>query len=97
MIEGQARHFETPAALVSRYAGLFLHGLPGDHHARFAERLGAVTLDSLDSAARRHVDPSRFVAVIVADAGQVRGPLESLGWAEVECRGADDALPLERG
>ena len=34
LIEGQARHFETPSALVSRYAGLFVHGLPPDHHAR---------------------------------------------------------------
>ncbi len=44
LIEGQARHFETPSALVSRYAGLFLHGLPADHHAGFAERLEAVSL-----------------------------------------------------
>ncbi len=84
LIEGQARQFETPSALVSRYAGLFLHGLPGDHHARFAERLEAVTLDTLDSAARRHVDPARFVAVVVADASLALKPLESLGWSEVE-------------
>ncbi len=84
LIEGQARQFETPSALVSRYAGLFLHGLPGDHHARFAERLGGVTLDTLDAAARRHVDPSRFVAVVVADASLVLKSLESLGWSEVE-------------
>ncbi len=33
LVEGQARHFETPSALVSRYAGLFVHGLPLDEHA----------------------------------------------------------------
>ncbi len=84
LIEGQARHFETPSALVSRYAGLFLHGLPPDHHARFAERLGAVTPASLEAAARRHVEPSSFVYVVVADAELVAGPLRDLGWAEVE-------------
>ena len=84
LIEGQARHFETPSALVSRYAGLFLHGLPPDHHAGFADRLGAVTLSSLVEAANRRVDPQAFVFVVVADARTAAPPLERLGWAEVE-------------
>ncbi len=84
LIEGQARHFETPSALVSRFAGLFIHGLPPDHHARFADRLGSVTLGSLDDSARRQVDPSAFVAVVVADADLVAPLLESMGWASVE-------------
>ncbi len=84
LVEGQARHFETPSALVSRHAGLFLHDLPADHHARFAERLDAVSLDTLAAAARRNVDPSSFVMVVVADAGLVAGPLEGLGWGPVE-------------
>ena len=84
LIEGQARHFETPSALVSRYAGLFLHGLPDDYHARFAERIGEVRPASMEAAAARHVDPSSFVIVVVADAQAVLGPLEQLGWAQVE-------------
>jgi predicted Zn-dependent peptidase len=84
LIEGQARHFETPSALVSRYAGLFLHGLPPDHHAGFAERLEAVNLESLQAAASRRVVPESFTFVIVADAELVAGPLEALGWAVVE-------------
>ena len=81
LIEGQARHFETPSSLVARYAGLFLHGLPPDHHAGFAERLDAVTLDGMFHAVRRRVRPDRLVAVVVADAASV-GPVE--GW-----RGSD--------
>ncbi len=84
LIEGQARQFETPAALVSRYAGLFIHGLPADHHAQFAERLGAVTVDSLAATARRQIDPNALAAVVVADASVVLGPLRDLGWCEVE-------------
>jgi zinc protease len=84
LIEGQARHFETPSALVSRYAGLFLHGLPADYHARFAERLESVSLSTMEAAARRHVHPWGFVIVVVADAELVAGPLQALGWAEVE-------------
>ncbi len=84
MIEGQARHFETPSALVSRYAGLFLHGLPPDHHSGFADRLEAVTLDSLTEAASRRVDPRAFTFVVVADAEAVAPSLERLGWASIE-------------
>ncbi len=84
LIEGQARHFETPSALVSRYAGLFLHGLPADHHAGFADRLESVTLESLRSAAERRVVPDSWTFVIVADAEVVARSLGTLGWAEVE-------------
>jgi zinc protease len=84
LIEGQARQFETPASLVSRYAGLFVHGLPPDHHTHFAERLGGVTVDSLATVARRQIDPNALAAVVVADASIVLEPLRGLGWCDVE-------------
>ena len=83
LVEGQARHFETPSALVSRYAGLFLYDLPPDHHARLAERLAAIDEEAIEAAARRHLRPDSFVYVVVADAETVVAPLEKLGWAEV--------------
>ena len=82
LIEGQARHFETPAALVSRYASLFVHGLPADYLAEFAERLDAVSVDSLRAVAARHIHPDSLVAVVVADAALVAEPLKRLEWAE---------------
>ena len=84
LVEGQARHFETPAALVSRYATLFLHALPLDHHARFAERLEGVSVESLAAAARRQIHPGALVVVVVADLSLVRAPLQRLDWAELE-------------
>jgi zinc protease len=84
LLEGHARHFETPSDLVSRFASLFLHGFPADHHARFAERLSAVSLDSMARAASRRLHPEGLVAVVVADANDVLGPLEALGWGPVE-------------
>jgi len=87
LIEGQARQFENPSALVARYAGLFIHGLPPDHHARFAERLAAVSVDSLVAAAARQIHPEALVFVVVADASKVLAPLQALGWAEVEVVG----------
>ena len=83
LIEGQARHFETPAALVSRYASLIVHQLPPDHHARFSERIEAVTVDTLRAAAARQLHPDSLVTVVVADASQVSERLAHLAWAEV--------------
>ncbi len=59
LIEGQARQFETPAALLSRYAGLYVHGLPPDHHAHFAARLDGVSVASLAAAAAPPDSPRR--------------------------------------
>ena len=84
LIEGQARHFETPSSLVARYGGLFLYDLPLDDHLRLADRLKAVTIDGMQDAARRHLRPESFVYVVVADAFSVADDLARLGWAEVE-------------
>jgi zinc protease len=86
LIEGQARHFETPSALVARYAGLIVHDLPSDHHAQFAERLDAVTIDSLTVAAQRQLVPSALVVIVVADAELAAPQLETLSWADFERR-----------
>lgn len=84
IIESQARQFETPGALVSRYASVFVHDLPVDEYVRLAERLISVDLDTVIQAGHAHVDPGRFVYVIVADAEQVTTQLQQLGWTSVE-------------
>ncbi len=84
LIEGQARLFETPSSLVSRYASLYVHGLPPDHHTHFADRLEFVSLDSLARVASRLLHPEALVVVVVADASRVLEPLRRLEWADVE-------------
>ena len=84
LIEGQPRHFETPPSLVARFAASALHGLPPDDHARFADRLEAVTPDMLAAASRRHLRPGALVAVVVAEADAIADDLRRLGRAEVE-------------
>src|SRR5262249_21546279 len=66
LVEGQARLFETPSALVSRYASLYLHGLPPDYHAGLADRLASASIASMLSAARRHRLPRALIAVALA-------------------------------
>jgi predicted Zn-dependent peptidase len=83
LVEGQTRQFETPNELVSRFVSLIVHNLPPDHHARFPDRLNAVTLDSVIEAAQRRLRPESLVIVVVADLAQVEAPLKGLGWADV--------------
>jgi zinc protease len=84
LIDGQPRHFETPSALVNRYANLLIHGLPPDHEAGFPDRLRRIDRDSLLSAAQARIHPDALVVVVVADAGQVLEDLKRVEWAELE-------------
>jgi predicted Zn-dependent peptidase len=84
LVQGQPRHFETPAALVNRYANLLVHGLPADHEAGFSERLQRIDRDSLIAAARAQIHPDAMVVVVVADAAQVLEDLKRLEWAQAE-------------
>jgi zinc protease len=84
LIEGQARQFETPASLVSRYASLFVHGLPPDHHAQFAERLDGVSVATLAATASRQIHPHALVVVVAADAARALERLRRIDWADVE-------------
>jgi predicted Zn-dependent peptidase len=93
LIEGQARQFETPAALVSRYASLFVHGLPPDHHAHFAERLDGVSVASLAAAASRQIHPRALVVVVVADVARTLEQLRRLDWADVELIKDESVFP----
>ncbi len=84
LIEGHARHFETPSALVNRYANLLIHDLPLEHEIGYAERLAAVDLASLTEQAREHLHPDALQVIVVADAADVMTDLERLGWGEIE-------------
>ncbi len=70
LVEGQTRQFETPSAMVGRYAHLFVHGLPPDHYAGFADRLAAIDLQALRGVLEQRIHPEELVAVVVADAAR---------------------------
>ena len=84
LCDGHPRHFDSPGALVNRFAGLVIHDLPVDHDAGFVDRIAQINLDSLAAAAARHIEPGALVAVVVADASRVGDQLEKLGWAPLE-------------
>ena len=84
LVEGQTRQFETPAALVNRYAHLFIHSLRPDYFVDFPDRLSRINLDALNATLHRRIHPEAIVAVVVANADDVIEPLKRLEWAELE-------------
>ncbi len=84
LIEGQSRQFETPAALVNRYANLNIHGLPPDYYLEFPERLMGIELDRLNDTLHRQIHPDALVAVVVADPDQATELLKQLDWASLD-------------
>ena len=79
LTRGYPRGFET-AEQTGRAAGqLALYELPDDYFSTFVPRVLSLTEDDVTRAAARHIDPSRFLILIVGDREKVSAPLERLG------------------
>jgi zinc protease len=84
IVEGHARNFETPSALVNRFASLVVFDFPADYESGLADRLAGISLDELTAQSHRLIHPHMLVAVVVADAAQVMEDLNRIDWAAVE-------------
>jgi zinc protease len=95
-INGQTRQlagqFETSGRVLSAMMTNDMFGRPDDYYDTIAQKYRALTPAELDAAARRAIDPSRFVWVVVGEAAKVRGQLDSLG-LPVEVIAASPSAP----
>jgi predicted Zn-dependent peptidase len=71
--------FETSQAVLGAMQQNDLFRRPDDYYSTLASRLRHLSAADLDAAARRAIDPSKLVWVVVGDASRVRSQLESLG------------------
>jgi predicted Zn-dependent peptidase len=71
--------FQTGSALLGAMITNALHRRPDNYYETIAGRYQALSASTLDGAARRYLDPARFVWVVVGDAARVRPQLERLG------------------
>lgn len=81
--QGSARElpgmFETTGAVLDGVAKIETYKRPDDWFETLAARYRAITPADLDTAARKIIDPSRLVWVVVGDAAKVRPQLDGLG------------------
>ncbi|MFN3389598.1 MAG: M16 family metallopeptidase [Allosphingosinicella sp.] len=74
-----AGQFETSSAVLSALRSNALYKRPDDYYETIADRYRGMTGTALDEAARRVIDPSKIVWVVVGDAEKVRPQLTGLG------------------
>ncbi len=71
--------FETQAQLAQGFGSLWVHGLPADYHESILARLRALTLEEVQEAGRRILDPSALRWVVVGDAAGLETLLNGAG------------------
>ncbi len=71
--------FETSGAVLGAMQNNVMYGRPMDYYETLADKYRGQTVESLDAAARKAIDPQQFVWVVVGDAEKVRPQLEKLG------------------
>ena len=64
-------------------------GLPDDYWQTYADRIRALTRDSLNSAAKTVVQPDRLVWVVVGDRAKIEAGVRELNFGEVGFLDAD--------
>ena len=74
-----AGNFETADAVLTAMLDNDQYKRPDDYYATISQKYRAMTREQLDAAARRALDPDKFVWVVVGDAKVVRAQLDSIG------------------
>ncbi len=71
--------FETSGAVLGALRSNALYRRPDNYWETIADRYRGMTAQTLDTTARRIINPNNFVWVVVGDAARVRPQLERLG------------------
>ncbi|HEX8666819.1 MAG TPA: pitrilysin family protein [Allosphingosinicella sp.] len=77
-VRNLAGNFETSEDVMAGLQTIDLLRLPENYYETLADRYRAMTASQLDQAARKVIDPTKFVWVVVGDAAKVRPQLEKL-------------------
>jgi zinc protease len=70
--------FETTAAIAAALSVLVIHALPDDYYDRYRERVRAITIDDLLSAAQKYLHPDALQMVAVGDPATIRDKLDAM-------------------
>ena len=89
--------FETTGDIAGQLVPLVVYGLPLDFYNQFTARVEAVTQADVQRAARRYLDPSKFVVVVVGDRKSVEPGVRRLNLGPVTAARIDDVLGTAPG
>ncbi|MCC5793561.1 MAG: insulinase family protein [Chromatiales bacterium] len=88
--------WETAGAVLNSISQLLDFGLPDDYWDGYAEAVRALTVDDINTAARRHLRPDELVIVVVGDREAISADLEELGIGEIRLIDTDGRPVTER-
>lgn len=75
--------FETPDRIAGQLMSVELYELGADYISTYRDKVQAVTLEQVQSAARQYVDPDNMVIVVVGKTEEVLDQLKEFGEVEV--------------
>jgi zinc protease len=81
--------FETVQQLSGAYGTILQYGLPEDYFNTFTQKALALTPDSAEAIAKKYIQPSHLVWVVVGDMSKVEGGIRDLNLGEVHKIDAD--------
>lgn len=86
--------FTTSGGMAAMIGDLVANGLPLDTYQSFVQNILAITPQTLQAAAQRHIDPNNVMIFIVGDANQVEPQLREAGWDAITRLTIEEALGL---
>ena len=81
--------FETVQQLSGAYANILQYALPDDYYNTFTQKVLSVTPDAANDIARKYIQPTHLVWIIVGDMGKVEAGIRELNIGEVHKIDAD--------
>jgi len=83
LTRGFAQRFETLGRLVQQVAEMLCYDLPLEEISRYPNAIEEVTLEQAQAAAKKYIDASRVVVVVVGDLNQIEKSVRELNLGEV--------------
>ncbi len=87
--------WETGGAVAGSLAEMLRFGYPDDYWSQYAHRVRGLSLDAVQAAAQRYLQPERLLWVIVGDRKKIQAQVESLGYRSIQFLTVD-GTPAER-
>jgi len=72
--------FETPQQIGGQLVNLVIYGLPDSYFINYTGKINAVTIDDVNRAAKKYLDPNKMAIVFVGDRNLVEPKLKELGF-----------------
>ena len=81
--------WETNGAVLGSLSQIVQYGLPDDYWRTFSGKVRALSLDEVNAAAKKIIDPPRFVWIVVGDRAKIEQGVREAGIGEVIVIDAD--------